>query len=91
MGSAVLQEARRRADDRFARRDEAVNDRFSGFSYTAFDIVVRYITGTDDEFAFVTPFTDVLRRLEEVSFTALSEASFSEDWNSDEDAIYDDI
>lgn len=89
MGSAVLQEARRRADDRSALRDEATNDRFSGFSYTAFDIVVRYITGTDDESAFVTPFIDVMRHLEEVSFTALSEASFAEDWNSDEDAIYD--
>lgn len=91
MASAVLQKACRRADDRLAYHDEAANDRFSGFSYTAFDIVVRYITGTDDASAFVTPLTDVIRRLEEVSFTALSEASFAQDWNSDEDAIYDDV
>lgn len=91
MGSAVLQKARRTADDRLAHRDEAVNDRFSEFSYTGLDVFIRYITGTDDECAFVTPFTDVIRRLEEVPFTALSEASFAEDWTSDEDAIYDAI
>ena len=92
MGAAVLQRATRRESLKFVIETDSTNAQHSNCSAGLIQYV--YLTGADADGGseVVAFFRQVVHdRLEDIAFSSLSESSFAQDWDSEADAVYDDI
>ena len=86
MGTAIIQQV---GKDSIAGRHSIT---FTRTVYVGGDMEAIFVSGTETESEVVETFRRIVTdRLEDVAFSSLSEPSFADDWNSEEDAIYDDL